>query len=307
MESREQLVKQLVTIRDYARWAVSSFNQSSIFYGHGTDNAWDEALQLIFHGLQLPLNLVNEFMDAKLTNKERNLLAVLIETRIKDRLPLPYLTGEAWFAGFQFKVDERVLIPRSPIAELLEVGYQPWAGDNCMENVMDLCTGGGCIGIATALYMPDVSVDLVDISTDALQVAEFNIARYELEDRVQAVSSDLFSAFESSEKKYDLIVSNPPYVDKGDLESMPAEFGHEPVLALAAGDDGLDLARRILYKAADFLTDEGLLILEVGNSGMTLEEQFPQVPFTWIEFERGGDGVMVFHRDELLRYRELFV
>lgn len=307
MESRDQLVKQLHTIRDYLRWAVSSFNSSGLYYGHGTDNAWDEAFQLVMHSLQIPMELGEKFLDARLTEKERSLILVVIETRIKDRIPLPYLTGEAWFAGLKFKVDERVLIPRSPIAELIEHEYQPWAGDRELLKVMDLCTGGGCIGIASALYLPDATVDLVDISEEALNVSAMNIGRYELSYRVKTVCSDLFEAIDPLAGGYDLIVSNPPYVDKQDLEAMPNEYHHEPELALAAGDDGLEIAKRILSQASDYLSEQGMLILEVGNSGMTIEEQYPDIPFTWIEFERGGHGVMIFERDELLQYRDRFI
>lgn len=307
MESRQELVKQLHTIRDLLRWAVSSFNNAEIFYGHGTDNAWDEALQMLMHSLHLPVELGEQVLDARLTEKERMLVLVLIETRVKERIPLPYLTGEAWFAGFKFKVDERVLIPRSPIAELIEQEFQPWVGDCELHRVLDLCAGGGCIGIASALYLPEASVDLADLSAEALQVATINIERYELGDRVQVLQSDLFEAVDVTTGCYDLIVSNPPYVDQQDIDSMPAEFHHEPELALASGHDGLDIAKRILTQAADYLSPQGVLILEVGNSGMSFEEQYPDIPFTWIEFERGGHGVMVFQRDELLQYRDRFV
>ena len=307
MEYQQELVKQLHTIRDYLRWAVSSFNRAELFYGHGTDNAWDEALQLLMHTLNLPLDLGEQVLDARLSERERACLLELIEIRVRDRIPLPYLTGEAWFAGFKFKVDERVLIPRSPIAELIEREFQPWAGEHELLRIMDLCTGGGCIGIATALYLPEATVDLVDISQEALEVAAVNIERHQLSDRVQVLQSDLFEAVDVATGAYDLIVSNPPYVDQGDIDAMPDEFHHEPVLALAAGNDGLDIAKRILAQAPDYLSEQGLLVLEVGNSGMTLEEQYPDIPFTWIEFERGGHGVMVFQRDELLEYRDRFI
>lgn len=307
MEYQQELVKQLHTIRDYLRWAVSSFNRAELFYGHGTDNAWDEALQLLMHTLNLPLDLGEQVLDARLSERERACLLELIEIRVRERIPLPYLTGEAWFAGFNFKVDERVLIPRSPIAELIEHEFQPWAGEHELFRIMDLCTGGGCIGIATALYLPEATVDLVDISEEALEVAAVNIERYQLSDRVQMLQSDLFEAVDVATGAYDLIVSNPPYVDKRDIDTMPDEFHHEPSLALAAGHDGLDIAKRILAQAPDYLSEQGLLVLEVGNSGMTLEEQYPDIPFTWIEFERGGHGVMVFQREELLQYRDRFI
>jgi ribosomal protein L3 glutamine methyltransferase len=245
-------------------------------------------------------------LAAHLLENERKLIYVVVETRVRERIPVPYLTGEAWFAGLPFKVDERVLIPRSPIAELIETAYQPWLGDHGVGRMMDLCCGSACIGIASALYLPEVTVDLVDISADALKVAEKNILLHGVEDRVNIIQSDLFQAVSVQAPLYDLIVANPPYVDAGDLASMPAEYRHEPELALASGEDGLELARKILVEAADYLCDDGLLILEVGNSGMTLENNYPDVPFTWIEFERGGQGVLVFKREELVRYRDLF-
>lgn len=306
MESREQVCKQLHTLRDYLRWAVSRFNEAGLYYGHGTDNAWDEALQLLLHSLHLPADTASEMLAAHLLENERKLIYVVVETRVRERIPVPYLTGEAWFAGLPFKVDERVLIPRSPIAELIETAYQPWLGDHGVGRMMDLCCGSACIGIASALYLPEVTVDLVDISADALKVAEKNILLHGVEDRVNIIQSDLFQAVPVQAPLYDLIVANPPYVDAGDLASMPAEYRHEPELALASGEDGLELARKILVEAADYLCDDGLLILEVGNSGMTLENNYPDVPFTWIEFERGGQGVLVFKREELVRYRDLF-
>ncbi|MCP4465779.1 MAG: 50S ribosomal protein L3 N(5)-glutamine methyltransferase [Halieaceae bacterium] len=226
-------------------------------------------------------------------------LVALIERRCKERLPLPYLTGEAWFAGLSFSVDERVLIPRSPIAELIERGFEPWLANQSVASILDLCTGGGCIGIACAHYFEEAAIDLADLSDDALAVAADNIARYELQQRVSTIQSDLFSALQG--RSYDLIVSNPPYVDTEDLASMPAEYQHEPALALGSGADGLVLPRRILREAPRHLNDGGLLVVEVGNSGIALEQAFPGVAFTWVEFERGGHGVFVFSREELVQ------
>ncbi len=306
METREQIAKQLYTIRDYMRWAVSLFHQADLYYGHGTDNPWDEALQLVLHALHLPPEIVPEILDARLTPEERQLLLVVFETRVVERIPAPYLTGRAWFAGLVFKVDERVIVPRSPIAELIENEFQPWVGDMQVSRILDMCTGCGCIGIASAAYMPQASVDLLDVSVEALEVATMNIAFHSLQDRVRVVQSDLFDQLQPQRDTYDVIVSNPPYVDARDLAVMPEEYHHEPALALEAGEDGLQLAKQILHEAVDYLNADGLLVLEVGNSGMNLEEQYPDVPFTWVEFARGGQGVMVLSREELLQYRDLF-
>lgn len=297
MEKRDDVLKALVTIRDYARWSVSRFTQARVCYGHGTDNAWDEALALIFHGLGLPHELSNEVLDSRLTMRERQTIVTLVETRVHDRLPVPYITGDAWFAGMPFKVDERVLIPRSPIAELIENQFQPWA-QHPIETVLDLCTGSGCIGLACAAHL-GADVDLADISADALEVARQNIGRHQLGEQAKLIQSDLLEQVSGS---YDLIVSNPPYVDLNDFNSMPAEYQHEPAMALASGNDGLDCARQILAQAASYLNDNGLLVLEVGNSFVALEQAFPDVPFTWLEFQRGGHGVCVLGKEELRQY-----
>jgi ribosomal protein L3 glutamine methyltransferase len=304
MESSSNIYTQLHTIRDYIRWAVSQFTKAELYFGHGTDNALDEALQLVLHTLGIPLGSEASLLDARLVQDEKELLLKQIARRTNERVPVPYLTGEAWFAGLSFKVDERVLIPRSPLAELIERGFEPWIPETPVHNVLDLCTGSGCIGIVCAHLFEEATVDLADISEGALEVAAANIARYELNYRVQTLHSDLFSA--AKNKKYDLIVSNPPYVDNEDLSDMPAEYQHEPALALGSGTDGLDITRRILREAADYLTDNGVLIVEVGNSCIALEAAYPTVPFTWIEFEHGGHGVFVFSRAELLQYQQAF-
>ena len=304
METREQIIKELSTVRDYLRWAVSQFTRNQLHFGHGTDNAYDEALQLVLHTLHLPLDSPPQLLDARLTKDERLMVITVLETRIRQRIPTPYLTGEAWFCGLKFKVDERVLIPRSPIGELIEHGFEPWLGGRPVSNILDLCTGSGCIGIAAAHYFEEAEVDLADLSPDALDVARYNIDRYELQHRVNAIESDLFNALEG--RRYDIIVSNPPYVDQEDLSSMPAEFRHEPALALGSGEDGLDLTRRILREAADHLNPEGILIVEVGNSCIALDESYPGVAFTWLEFERGGHGVFLLTREQLIHYAEQF-
>lgn len=305
MNLHDNVSSQLFSVRDFVRWAVSRFTKGNVYYGHGTDNALDEAFQLVLYAAGIPLGSETLLLDAKLTQDEKDEIISLVEERVTLRIPVPYLTGIAWFAGLSFKVDERVLIPRSPLGELIEDGFQPWVTANAVNRILDLCTGSGCIGIACAHYFEDAKVDLADISPDALSVANDNIDEYELQGRVRTVESDLFDGLAG--QRYGLIVSNPPYVDSEDLMSMPAEYQHEPALALSSGDDGLDITRRILKEAASFLTSDGLLVVEVGNSCIALEESFPQVPFTWIEFERGGHGVFVFSRDELELYQQAFI
>jgi len=295
--SDEALTDGLVTLRDCLRWAASEFHLAGLFYGHGTDSPWDEAVALTLGALHLPWNVDPAVLEARLLPMERTRIVSLVRARIETRRPLPYLLGEAFFAGVPFSVDERVLIPRSPIAELIEHGFAAWFPVEPPARVLDLCSGSGCIGIATALHLPGAEVDLADISLDALAVARCNITRHEVGERVRAVASDLFEGLEG--QRYDLIVSNPPYVDTRDLTTMPAEFRHEPTLALGAGTDGLDIVRRILREARDYLTDEGVLIVEVGNSDHHLEAAFPDVSFLWLEFERGGQGVFVLTAAEL--------
>lgn len=294
------LSTELITLRDYLRWALTRFNQAQLFYGQGNDNAWDEALHLVFGGLNLPLDADQRLLDARLTQAEKLHLLNLIEQRATQRQPLAYLLGEAWFAGLRFIIDERVLIPRSPIAELILNGYEPWFDTYTQpERILDLCTGSGCIGIASAYAFPTAEVVLSDLSSDALAVAQQNIQLHGLESRVSAIQSDLFAQLPTTQK-FDLIVSNPPYVDAQDLANMPAEFHHEPELALASGADGLDITRTILAQAANYLTPNGLLIVEVGNSQVHLEELFPQVPFLWLEFEANAGGVFALTQEQLL-------
>lgn len=288
-EPDSRLVEELVTLRDLIRWATSEFHAHRLHFAHGTDSAWDEAVALVLGALHLPWDTDPAVIDARLLTMERARIVALVRERITTRKPLPYLLGEAFFTGVPFDVDERVLIPRSPIAELIESGFSTWFPELPPTRVLDMCTGSGCIGIATALVMPTAEVDLVDISSEALEVARRNIERHDVAGRVIAVQSDLFAGVAG--KRYDLIVSNPPYVDSFDLSHMPQEFGHEPALALGAGDDGLDIVRRILREARDYLTDDGVLIVEVGNSERHLMDAFPDVPFMWLEFERGGNGV----------------
>ncbi|MGF2734933.1 50S ribosomal protein L3 N(5)-glutamine methyltransferase [Marinobacter sp. DUT-1] len=289
-------IDDLQTVRDYLRYASTQFAASPLFFGHGTDNVWDEAVQLVMRSLNLPLENNTLFLDARLTRDERAMILDRIERRVNDRVPLAYLLGEAWFMGMPFHVDERVLVPRSPIGELLENGLQPWLGDTEVTRILDLCTGSGCIGIGAAMVFEDAEVDLSDISEDALAVAESNIDLHDVRDRVSTVKSDVF---ENISGRYDVILSNPPYVDAEDLVDMPDEYRHEPELGLAAGADGLDIAHRILAKAADHLTEDGLLIVEVGNSWVALDQAYPELPFTWLEFENGGDGVFLLRAEDL--------
>ncbi|WP_245598891.1 50S ribosomal protein L3 N(5)-glutamine methyltransferase [Halotalea alkalilenta] len=289
----EALIEELLTLRDCLRWCASAFAHGQqgkpLYYGHGTDNAWDEAVALVLGALRLPPDSGNEVLDARLLRGERERIIALARLRVEQRLPLPYLLGEAHFAGHLFCVDARVLIPRSPIAELIEDGFSAWFPERDPASVLDLCTGCGCIGIAAALALPTSEVILADLSQDALAVARRNITRFELGGRVRAVHSDLFSALEG--RRFELIVCNPPYVDARDLANMPAEFRHEPALALGSGPDGLELTRRLLREARAHLTEDGVLIAEVGNSERQLVEAFPELPFVWVEFERGGHGV----------------
>lgn len=299
------LVEELVTVRDYLRLATSVFTAADLHYGHGTASAWDEAVALVLGGLRLPNDVDPAIIESRLIKIERARLVALIRARTVSRCPLPYLLGEAFFAGLAFNVDERVLIPRSPIAELIESGFAQWFTDRDPEHVLDLCAGGGCIGIAAALMMPTAHVTLADLSEGALEVAKENITRHDVGARVRAVVGDLFEPVEG--QRFDLIVSNPPYVDQGDLAGMPAEFHHEPSMALGAGRDGLDIVRRILGQARHYLSDDGVLIVEVGNSERHVIDTWPEVPFLWLEFERGGHGVFALTAAELDEWAEVLV
>ena len=288
---------ELFTIRDFIRWGVTEFNAAKLYFGHGTDNAWDEAEQLVLHAINLTPPLADEWLGSRLTSSERDRVVANLQRRIEERIPASYITGQAWFAGLPFIVDERVLVPRSPIAELIQKQFHPWLAQE-PARILDLCTGSGCIGIACAYAFPDAEVQLSDISFDALEVAEENIQQHNLEERVFAIQSDLFANLVG--QQFDLIVSNPPYVDADDLASMPAEYHAEPEIGLGSGEDGLEFTRRLLREASNYLTDDGVLIVEVGNSWVALEEAYPDMPFTWIEFERGGHGVFMLRKTDLL-------
>lgn len=305
MKVTAEAIQQLRTVRDMVRWGASQFNAADLHFGHGINNAWDEALYLVRHVLHLSPQEDQWLADARLLTSEREAIVALFQRRIIERKPAAYLTNEAWFAGMPFYIDERVIIPRSPIAELIEQHFSPWLDDKPVTHVLDLCTGSGCIAIACALAFPEARVDAVDISADALAVAERNVQRYGLEQHVRLIKSDLLAQLPvSADNRYDLIVCNPPYVDAQDMAALPAEFRHEPDLALAGGEDGLDLVEKILQQAANYLTDDGVLIIEVGNSEVAAITRFAQYPLTWLEFERGGQGVFLLTYEQLVRAKD---
>lgn len=294
-------INELLSIRDFLRWSVSRFNEAGLYYGHGTDNAWDEAVALILHTLFLPHHINPAILDAHLTLHEREQLYKVIRRRIDERIPTAYLTKESWFADLPFYIDERVLIPRSPIAELITHRFEPWV-EHEVETILDLCTGSGCIAVACANVFPECIIDASDISADALAVAKINILRHEVEDQIQLFQSDLFKKLPP--KKYDIIVSNPPYVNELEMAELPAEFHHEPTLGLQAGTEGLDIVINILREAQNYLKPQGILIVEVGNSEHALVEKFPDIPFTWLEFKMGGGGVFLLTEKQLIDCQE---
>ena len=290
----------LATIIDFIRYGASRFSAAGLTFGHSHDNPIDEATHLVLASLHLPPDIPPAYGAGRLTAEERANVLALIERRVNERLPVAYLVGETWFAGLKFKSDRRALVPRSPIAELIETGFTPWLDERHVERALDLCTGSGCIGLAMAEYRPDWHVDIVDISSDALSLARENLAFHDLEARVEAIQSDLFAGVAG--RKYDLIVSNPPYVTEDEYAALPGEYAHEPKLGLTSGEDGLDLCLRMLDQAAGYLTDEGLLIVEVGESEHALSALLPEVPFVWIEFKVGPMGVFALERRDLVEH-----
>lgn len=300
-----EVLTTLSTIRDYIRWAASRFTEAELCFGHGSATALDEAAALVLHTLRQPYNLADAYLQSVLTLTERQAVVDMIDRRINERIPAAYLTHEAIFAGLSFYVDERVLVPRSPIAELIEQRFAPWVEEEQVERILDLCTGSACIAIACAYAFADADVDAVDLSADALTVAELNVAKHQLDDVVTLYQSDLFN--ELPVALYDIIVSNPPYVSLEEWGQLPAEFRAEPDMGFKGGHTGLDLVLRILVDANQYLTEQGILVVEVGSSAETLQNAFPDVPFFWLAFERGGDGVFLLTAEQVSQYHEHFL
>jgi len=288
----------LKTLRDLLRYAVTRFEQAQLAYGHGNQNAYDEAAYLLLHCLHLPIDRLDPFLDARLLPDEITALLQVIDRRVTERLPAAYITREAWLGDYRFYVDERVIVPRSHIAELILQGVTSSHQDpEFVSRCLDLCTGSGCLAILLALAYPDATVDAVDLSAQALEVARRNVDDYALQERVELVESDLFAGLGG--RQYQIIVSNPPYVDAAEMDALPQEYRHEPAMALAGGEDGLDLVRRILAKARKHLAPDGILIVEVGSGRERVEAAFPTLDFTWLETSAGGDPVFLLERDQL--------
>ncbi|GAA0720860.1 50S ribosomal protein L3 N(5)-glutamine methyltransferase [Dokdonella soli] len=296
------MTSELATIVDFIRYGASRFGAAGLTFGHSYDNALDEATHLVLHALHLPHDLAPAYGQARLTATEKQTVLALIDRRIDEHKPVAYLTGEAWFAGLKFKSDTRALVPRSPIAELIQGGFSPWLDERHVERALDLCTGSGCIGIAMAAHNPGWRVDLADISADALALARENVEFQDVGERVRVIRSDLFAGLAG--ERYNLIVSNPPYVTEQEFAALPPEYSHEPALGLTAGQDGLDFALRILVAAPEHLSDDGVLIVEVGESERALVELLPEVPFNWIEFDVGQMGVFLLDRRDLVEHAD---
>lgn len=294
-------LKEMHTILDILRWSSSQFNASPIFYGHGTNNFWDETLHLILPSLNLPINISTQIYQARLTSKERAKIIKLVNYRIKKRMPVPYLTYQAWFCGLKFYVDQRVFIPRSPIGELIISYFQnllPYY--HYPYRILDIGTGSGCIAVAIAIVYSKSTVDAVDISIDALKVAEHNIKLYNLEHRVFPIHSNLFSNL--PQLKYDLIITNPPYVNNSDICKLPKEFHYEPMISLSADNDGLKIIQQILMNVTHHLNTNGILICEVGETKMALIERYPNIPFRWLQLSNGGEGIFMLTYKQLLSF-----
>jgi ribosomal protein L3 glutamine methyltransferase len=288
----------LATLRDLLRFAVSRFNAAGLYFGHGSDNAYDEAAYLILHSLNLPIDRLEPFLDARLLPAEIDQVLGMLQSRLEKRLPAAYLTNEAWLGEHRFYVDQRVIVPRSFIAELLQEQLAPWVDDPWrIGSALDLCTGSGCLAILTALAFPEARVDAIDLSADALAVARRNVDDYQLQDRVRLIESNLFAGV--ARQRYDLIISNPPYVNAESMAELPEEYRREPELALASGDDGLDATRQILAEAHRHLNPGGLLVVEIGHNRDALEAAFPELPFTWLETSSGNEFVFLLQAEEL--------
>lgn len=290
--------QELLTLRDLIRYGVSRLNAAQVALGHGSDNAWDETVYLVLHALHLPLDTLEPFLDARVLSEERNRVLELIDRRVTERVPAAYLTNEAWLRGHRFYVDARVIVPRSPIAELLDEGLSPWVQDaQAVDSVLDMCTGSGCLAILSALAFPYAQVDAVDVSPDALEVARRNVDDYGLGDRLALRQSDLFDSL--PERQYDVIVCNPPYVNSGSMDVLPQEYRHEPHLALAGGADGMDLVRRILQAAPRYLSENGVLVLEIGHERDFFEAAFPELSPVWLDTEEASDQLLLLTREQL--------
>jgi ribosomal protein L3 glutamine methyltransferase len=300
----EEPVQQLSTVRDFIRWGASRFAEEHLVFGHGTDNAIDESAVLVHHVIRLPFDIPPDFMNAVLTSSERQRIVDLIDRRIYERKPAAYLIREAWFAGLSFYVDERVVVPRSPLGEFIENGFQPWLGEKHVESVLDIGTGSGCIAVACAYAFPEAEVDATDVSQGALDVARINVDAHGMTERIELIDSDLFEML--GERRYSIVVANPPYVADTQMRRLPPEFRAEPSLGLASGEAGLDHVLRILRDANDHLEDDSLLVVEVGASQAALTDLLPEVPFTWLEFERGGEGVFLLTGEQVQEYHAQF-
>ena len=299
-DSYAKATKDFSSIIDFLRFGLSRANAASLYYGHGTDNAWDDMLALVLRSLSLPLDIDPLLLQGRLTPGEKELLCEQLARRVLSRIPVPYLIHEAYFCDLPFYVDERVLIPRSPIAELIQQQFSPWIATDDVQSILDLCTGSGCIAIACCEAFPAALVDAVDISIDALAVAEINRKRHGVDEVLTLIESDCFEAVPA--KRYDIIVSNPPYVGFDEMQTLPDEYRHEPTLALETSNNGLAIVEKILFSAHDYLTDEGILVVEVGNSDNALSEAYPHVPFTWLDFERGGHGIFLLTAAQVKTY-----
>ena len=296
-----EALKVLTTVRDLVRWGASEFEREGLSYGHGFATALDEARYLTLHALALPYDLGDDYLDAVLTLAEREQVIEILQLRVSSRRPAAYISREAWFCGLSFYVDERVLVPRSPMAELLANHFEPWVESQRVHRILDLCCGSGCIGIAAQYQFPDAEVCMSDLSTDALEVAAINLQRHDLDGVIELYQSDLFANIPA--QQFDIIVSNPPYVDAEDMAALSDEFRAEPELGLAAGEDGLALVERILESALDYLSADGALFIEVGNSQAAMEQKYDFLPMTWVDFEMGGAGVCCIHAEDLRQHR----